>query len=102
MVLLEFSMFPLDKGESLSRYVARSIDIIDRSGLAYQTHAMGTVLEGEIDQVFEVVRRCYEAMSADCNRIECSIKIDARKGSSGRLQSKVASVEEKLGRPIKK
>ena len=82
--------------------MARSIDIIDRSGLAYQTHAMGTVLEGEIDQVFEVVRRCYEAMSADCNRIECSIKIDARKGSSGRLQSKVASVEEKLGRPMEK
>ena len=102
MVLLEFSMFPLDKGESLSQYVARSIDIIDRSGLAYQTHAMGTVLEGEIDQVLDVVRRCYEAMAADCHRIECSIKIDARKGSSGRLQSKVASVEEKLGRPIKK
>ena len=102
MVLLEFSMFPLDKGESLSQYVARSIDIIDRSGLAYQTHAMGTVLEGEIDQVLDVVRRCYEAMAADCNRIECSIKIDSRKGSSGRLQSKIASVEEKLGRPIRK
>jgi uncharacterized protein (TIGR00106 family) len=102
MVLLEFSMFPLDKGESLSQYVARSIDIVDRSGLSYQTHAMGTVLEGEIDQVLDVVRRCYEAMSADCNRIECSIKIDSRKGNSGRLHSKVASVEEKLGRPIKK
>ena len=102
MVLLEFSMFPLDKGDSLSQYVARSIDIIDRSGLAYQTHAMGTVLEGEIDQVLDVVRRCYEAMAVDCNRIECSIKIDARRGASGRLQSKIASVEEKLGRPIRK
>ena len=102
MVLLEFSMFPLDKGESLSQYVARSIDIIDRSGIGYQTHAMGTVLEGEIDQVLDVVRRCYEAMAVDCNRIECSIKIDSRKGSHGRLRSKVASVEEKLGRPIKK
>jgi uncharacterized protein (TIGR00106 family) len=102
MVLLEFSMFPLDKGESLSQYVARSIDIVDRSGVAYQTHAMGTVLEGEIDQVLDVVRRCYEAMAVDCNRIECSIKIDARKGSSGRLQSKIASVEKKLGRAIKK
>ena len=102
MVLLEFSMFPLDKGESVGQYVARSIDIIDRSGLAYQTHAMGTVLEGEIDQVLDVVRRCYEAMAADCNRIECSIKIDARKGASGRLQGKVASVEQKLGRAIRK
>ena len=102
MVLLEFSMFPLDKGESVSKYVARSIDIIDRSGLAYQTHAMGTVIEGEFDQALDVVRRCYEAMAADCDRIECSIKIDARKGASGRLQSKVASVEQKLGRAIRK
>jgi uncharacterized protein (TIGR00106 family) len=102
MVLLEFSMFPLDKGESLSPYVARSIDIIDRSGLAYQTHAMGTVLEGELDQVLDVVRRCYEAMSADCRRIECSIKIDSREGTVGRLQSKVASVEKKVGRQINK
>jgi uncharacterized protein (TIGR00106 family) len=102
MVLLEFSMFPLDKGESVSQYVARSIDIIDRSGLAYQTHAMGTVVEGEFEQVMDVVRRCYEAMAADCNRIECSIKIDARKGGPGRLEAKVASVEKKLGREIRK
>jgi uncharacterized protein (TIGR00106 family) len=102
MVLLEFSMFPLDKGESVSQYVARSVDIIDRSGLPYQTHSMGTVLEGEFDQVLDVVRRCYTAMAVDCNRIECSIKIDARKASSGRLRSKVASLEEKLGREIQK
>jgi len=102
MVLLEFSMFPLDKGESVSHYVARSVDIIDRSGLAYQTHAMCTVLEGEFDQVMDVVRRCYQAMAADCSRIECSIKIDARKGAARRLQAKVASVEAKLGREIRK
>ena len=102
MVLLEFSMFPLDKGESVSQYVARSIDIIDRSGLAYQTHSMGTVLEGEFDAALDVVRRCYEAMAADCARIECSIKFDARKGATGRLQGKVASVEAKLGRAVRK
>ncbi|GAB6166466.1 MTH1187 family thiamine-binding protein [Thermostilla marina] len=102
MVLLEFSMYPLDKGESLSPYVARSLDIIDQSGLEYQCHAMGTTLEGEFDQVMEVVRRCFERMSQDCNRIECIIKIDYRAGKSGRLQAKVASVEEKLGRPVKK
>jgi len=102
MVLLEFSMFPLDKGDSLSPFVARSLDIIDRSGLDYQCHAMGTTLEGEFDEVFDVVRRCFQAMSADCDRIECSIKIDYRKGCRGRLEGKVASVEEKLGRAVKK
>ncbi len=101
MVLLEFSMFPLDKGESLSPFVARSLDIIDRSGLDYRCHAMGTILEGEFDEVMDVVRQCFERMSEDCDRVECSIKLDYRKGHRGRLESKVASVEEKLGRSVK-
>lgn len=100
-VLLEFSMTPLGKAESVSPYVARSLQIVAESGLDYRLHAMGTILEGEWDEVFDVVRRCYEAMSADCNRITCSIKVDARKGKSGRLAAKVASVEQKLGRKLK-
>src|SRR5690606_40590381 len=50
MVLLEFSMAPLEKGESVGSYVARSLEIIERSGLDYRLHAMGTILEGELDQ----------------------------------------------------
>ncbi len=102
MVLLEFSMYPLDKGESLSKYVARSLDIIDQSGLDYRCHAMGTILEGEFDQVMEVVRKCFQAMAADCHRVECSIKLDYREGRQGQLTGKVASVEQKLGRPVRK
>ena len=70
MVILEFSLFPLDKGESVSPYVARSLDIIDKSGLDYRCNAMGTLLEGEFDQVMGVVKRCFDAMAADCHRIE--------------------------------
>jgi len=102
MVVLEFSMFPLDKGESLSQYVARSLDIVDSSGLAYRCHAMGTLLEGEFDEVMDVVAKCFQAMAADCQRIECSIKLDYRQGRRGRLDSKVRSVERKLGRELKK
>jgi uncharacterized protein (TIGR00106 family) len=102
MVLLDFSMFPIGKEESLSRFVARSLDIIDHSGLDYRCHAMGTTLEGDLDDALAVVKKCFEAMSADCDRVECSIKIDYRKGRSGRLEGKVASVEQKLGRAVKK
>lgn len=101
MVLLEFSMTPLGKGESVSPYVARSLEIISQSGLDYRLHAMGTVLEGEWDEVLAVVTRCYEAMSVDCNRVTCSIKIDARRGASGRLVSKVRSIEEKVSSDLK-
>ena len=101
MVLLEFSMSPLGKGESVSEYVARSLDIIDKSGVPYRLNPMGTVLEGEWDEVFGVVRKCFEQMKTDCNRISCSIKVDYRKGHSGRLESKVASVEKDWKRSIK-
>ncbi len=102
MVLLEFSIFPLDKGESLSRYVAETLEIIDAAGLPYQCHSMGTVLEGQFDEVMDVVRQCYQRMSADCDRVELSLKLDYRKGRRGGLRSKVAAVEEKLGRQVKK
>lgn len=101
-VLVEFSMSPMDKGESLSRYVARSLDIIDRSGLNYQFTPMGTILEGEWDEVMEVVTKCYKRMSQDCNRITCGIKVDARKDKEGRLTGKIQKVESILERELVK
>ena len=100
MVLLEFAMSPLTKGESVSPFVARSLDIIDKSGLPYQLTPMGTILEGEWEQVIAVVTECYNVMSADCDRISTTIKIDHRAGTSGRLKSKIDSVQQKLGREL--
>jgi uncharacterized protein (TIGR00106 family) len=101
MVLLEFSMSPLGKGESVGKYVARSLEIVDKSGVDYRLNPMGTVLEGDWDDVLGVVKQCFERMRKDCNRISCSIKVDYRKGAQGRLQAKVASVEKRLGRKLK-
>ena len=101
MVLLDFSVTPLGKGESVSSYVARCLEIVAASGLDYRLHAMGTTLEGELDEALAVVRRCFEALQADCDRISCSIKIDYRKGPGGRLEGKVRKVESLLGRPLR-
>jgi hypothetical protein len=43
MVLLEFAMNPPDRGDGLSTYVARILDVIDRSGVPYQLTPMGTI-----------------------------------------------------------
>jgi uncharacterized protein (TIGR00106 family) len=102
MVLLEFSMSPLEKGPSVGDYVARSLKIIDESGLDYRLHAMGTIVEGEIDEVLAVLKQCLVAMATDCERVTCTAKLDYRRGHAGRLKTKVTSVEEKLGRPLKK
>ena len=94
-------MSPLGKGESVSTYVSRSLEIIDQSGVEDRLNPMGTVLEGEWDEVFHVVRQCYERMKKDCNRVSCTIKVDYRKGHEGRLRGKIASVEKRLKKPLK-
>jgi uncharacterized protein (TIGR00106 family) len=101
MVLLEFSMAPMGKGESVAPYVARCLEIVAASGLDYELHAMGTILEGEWEQVHEVVRRCFEALRSDCDRISCTMKLDYRRGHRGRLKSKVEHVQALVSRPLK-
>ncbi len=102
MVLLEFSMSPFDKGESLGPYVARIIDIIDKSRIQYKLTPMGTILEGEYDEVMAVVRDCFKELQTDCKRISISIKIDYRQGTQSRLESKINRIESLLGRKINK
>jgi uncharacterized protein (TIGR00106 family) len=102
MYLMEFSMTPLSKGESVSPYVARSVQIVEQSGLDYRLHAMGTVVEGELEPLLDLLRRCFAAMQHDCDRITCSVKFDYRRDRVGGLEAKVASVEEKLGRKLKR
>lgn len=101
MVLLEFAMTPQGQGESVSRYVARILDIIDRSGLTYQLTPMGTILEGDWDAVMAVVGECFRALQADCHRIGMNLKLDYRAGTESRLQSKIDAVEGHVGRKLR-
>jgi uncharacterized protein (TIGR00106 family) len=90
----------MDKGESVGPYVARALDIVDRSGLTYKLGPLGTCIEGEWSQVMNVIQKCYEELARDSNRIACTVKMDWRKGQTGRLESKVQSVEKRLGRKL--
>ena len=99
--LVEFSMFPTEKTQSKSAFVARVLDIVDKSGLEYQLTPMGTIIEGEtVEEVLSVINKAYEELQIDCDRVYSSIKIDYRKGPAGRLNKKVGSVEAKLGRKL--
>jgi uncharacterized protein (TIGR00106 family) len=101
MLLAEFSLTPLDKGASVSAWVSLSLDVIDRSGVAYRLGPMGTCVEGEWDDVMGLLKACFERMAEDCERISISFKGDWRKGASGRLTAKIEKVEATLGRRLK-
>ena len=95
-VLIHFSIFPLDKGKSVSPYVARAVKIIRESGLKSKLGPMGTSIEGEWDEVITLVGRCLEDLKKDCDRVYMIITADYRRGGSGRIESKVKSVESKI------
>jgi len=101
MTLMEFSIFPLDKGISVSKYVARVLDIVDKSEIDYKLNPMGTVLEGEWEDLLGLLDKCFRALEADSDRIILQIKVDYRKGDANRLSSKLKSVEQKVGRALK-
>ncbi|NPA27823.1 MAG: MTH1187 family thiamine-binding protein [Epsilonproteobacteria bacterium] len=95
--LIEFAIFPTDKGESKSKYVAKVIEMIKNSGVDYQFTPMGTIIETKsVEEGLEIVKRAYEILEIDCNRIYSTIKIDYRKGYKNRLTQKIKSVESKL------
>ena len=102
MVLLEFSMSPFGKGESLSPYVSRVLNVIDQSGVRYKLTPMGTILEGEWEEVMQVVTNCFKELENDCNRISTNIRIDYRKGSNSRMLQKINSIENKLNKELSK
>lgn len=102
MVLTEFSMFPTDKGESVSGYVSQILDLIDQSGISYQLTPMGTILEGSWEEVFNVISRCFELLQHQSNRITTFIKVDYRKGKESRMKSKINKVESILKRTLHK
>ncbi len=101
MTLMEFSMIPLDKGASFSEYVARILNLVDQSGLEYRLNPMGTVVEGEWDDLLKLLTRCFQALEKDSDRISLQVKFDYRKGSESRIESKVRSVQARVGRSLK-
>jgi uncharacterized protein (TIGR00106 family) len=101
MTIAEFSITPIGKGSSVGTYVARCLDIVDRSGVPYRLNAMGTVVEGEFDDILKLIARCHKAVAEDCERVSTIVKIDDRKGASGQLDAKVKDVERRLGRKVR-
>lgn len=101
-VLMEFSMFPTDKGESVSEYVSKIIDMIDKSGVSYKLTPMGTVIEVDnFSEALKILDASHKELEGDCNRIYSSIKFDIRRDKKGRIESKQKSIESKLNREVK-
>ena len=85
----------------MSEYVAECLKIVDASGLDYRINPMGTVVEGDYDEVMALVKKCHMRVMELSNRVVTTVKIDDRKGANHMMTTKVGSVEVRLGKKLK-
>lgn len=96
-VLVNFAMFPTDSGTSVSKYVSKIIKMIDDSGVSYKLNPMGTSFETEtMTEALSIIEKSHEIIK-DHDRIYCVVNFDIQKGKSNRMDSKIKSIEEKIG-----
>jgi uncharacterized protein (TIGR00106 family) len=95
-MLVAFSVSPLGAGESVTAAVVDAVRIVRESGLPNHTDAMFTTIEGEWDEVMDVVKRATEAVGKHGNRVSLVLKADIRPGFTGQLDAKLERVEAGL------
>lgn len=101
-MIVEFSILPVGVGPSLSKHISKALDIVDNSGLKYQFTPMGTILEGDYEEIMHTIKKCHNAVLEECERVVTTIKMDDRRGAKDEIEKKVESVETKLGKALKK
>jgi uncharacterized protein (TIGR00106 family) len=99
MAIVEVTVVPLGtKTPSVSQYVARAVRILEREkDLKYETTAMGTIIEGDLDRILAAVRKMHEGVFVEgVARVTTTIKIDDRRDKDQSMKDKVESVKNKL------
>jgi uncharacterized protein YqgV (UPF0045/DUF77 family) len=76
--------------------VSEAVRLVRESGLPNETNAMFTNVEGEWDEVMDLVKRCVLRVADDAPRVSVVVKIDYRPGVSDALRHKVEAVETRL------
>ena len=100
MAIVEVSVVPLGTGTpSVSKYVARAVKILrEQTGIKYELTAMGTIIEGDLPQLLDLVRKMHGAvLDYGVERVVTTIKIDERRDKPSTISSKVESVKKRLG-----
>jgi uncharacterized protein (TIGR00106 family) len=96
-MLAAFSITPLGVGDSVGDRVADAVQLVRDSGLANETNAMFTNVEGEWDEVMDLVKSCVEMIAEEAPRVSLVVKVDYRPGHDGAIRTKVERIELALG-----
>ena len=97
-VIAEIHIVPLGTATtSLSHYIAACLDTIKQAqDINYQLTAMGTIIQGTLEQVLELAQKMHEVpFSMGAKRVATTINIDDRRDKPATIESKVKAVLSK-------
>jgi len=95
MAIAEISVVPLGTNSpSVSKYVAQAVKALQQEkDLKYETTAMGTIVEADLDKILRVVKKMHEGTFGEgVARVLTTVKIDDRRDKSQSMKDKVASL----------
>ena len=95
-MIAAFSITPLGGSDSVGAPVAEAVRLVRQSGLPNETNAMFTNVEGEWDEVMDLIKACVMKVSEAAPRVSLVIKVDYRPGVTDALRHKVEVVEQLL------
>ncbi|MPY78358.1 MAG: MTH1187 family thiamine-binding protein [Actinophytocola sp.] len=96
-MLVAFSVTPLGgESDGVGEAVAEAVRVVRESGLPCETNAMFTLVEGEWDEVMDVVKRATDVVQQHAPRVSVVLKADVRPGHTGQLHAKRDRVERYL------
>lgn len=94
-VIMEFAIFPMDKGEHVSLYVKKVVEMLDALPYPSQLTPMGTIVECDtMEECLNVLSKANALMEQDAERIYCTAKFDNKQGKKNQMEHKVNSVRK--------
>lgn len=97
--IMNFAIFPIDKGDHIGDYVSKVVKHIKNSGLNYEFSPMGTIIEADtVPELLKVIEEAYKIMDPISDRIYCVMNMDSNKNKTNLIKGKRDSIEKRIGK----
>lgn len=96
--IMNFAIFPVDKGDHVGEYVSKVVAHIRDSGLDYQFTPMATIVEAEtVAELLKLVDEAFKILEPVSDRVYCTMNMDYSKNKTNRIEAKKSSIEKRIG-----
>jgi uncharacterized protein (TIGR00106 family) len=97
-IIAEITIIPIGVGVSLSKYVAKTHQVLEKTGLDIELHSNGTNIQGDYDIVMQAIKQCHEVLHNEMKvpRVATMIKVSSRIDKDKEMSEKVKSVKKHL------